>query len=241
MTKPWLSDEIAANGRSVAENFASWFRNSKVVEHDAKPQVVYHGTKATFDSFKVGVESTNESTFGPLFVRRLGLFFAEDEAFSQTFAVQGDRSNPGLVMPVYLSVQNPLDLTEGFQGLHQSDFDKLMPFIKDNYWAVNLGPDAMWELFDDGTIGSHEFIDVLKKAGFDGVKIVERDRNSECTSVWVALDSCQIKSATDNSGLYLRESASLNDQNEANILKKSDAAKVLIDNQRVRKNKSPSV
>ena len=183
-------------------NFWRWFGDSKVVDADGRPLVVYHGTKGDFSEFEVGRETENSGAFGNYKESRLGLFFAEDSKLSDTFAAQGDKKQPGSnVMPVYLRVKKPLDLTEGFQGLHSDDFNKLFDsFLKDNYWAVNLNPDDIWSMLDKGTVGATEFVNAAKVAGFDGVKIIERDAQSEATNVWVAFNPTQIKSAIGNNG-----------------------------------------
>lgn len=227
---PWEDDSVAPNGRFVKENFSLWFGHSKVVGRDNAPKMVFHGTKAVFESFRVGIETINSGTFGPFTERRMGLFFAEEQAFAETFTVQGNKLKAGChVLALYLSLQNPLDLTEGFQGLHGSDFDRLMPFIKDNYWAVNLSPDDIWSLFDEGTVGAKDFIKTLQEAGFDGVKMIERNRDSEATDVWVALDPCQVKSARGNSGLYLSGNPSIDDHKEALVIKSAQCAALSID------------
>lgn len=69
--------------KAKAKNFAEWFGDSKVVDADGNPLVVYHGTSADFDSFKDGSN-----------------MFATNENYS--YIKSSDR-----VIPVYLSLQNP--------------------------------------------------------------------------------------------------------------------------------------
>lgn len=76
-------------------NFKRWFGDSKVVNEDGSPKVVYHGTTADFDTFDL--ESSDDGDFGP------GLYFTDQPAAANTYA-QGDG---GRVVPVYLNLRNP--------------------------------------------------------------------------------------------------------------------------------------
>lgn len=73
------------------ENFKRWFRRSKVVDSKGKPLVVYHGTRADFDTFKVPVGGAH--------------FGTSDQASDRIF-------NKGHVMPVYLSIQKFIRLPD---------------------------------------------------------------------------------------------------------------------------------
>ncbi len=81
--------------------FKRWFGDSKVVDAEGKPLVVYHGTRPTdeaegFDVFDVGAA---------------GSYFTPDPAYAAAFTddtfdeFEGAR---GPILPVYLSIKNPL-------------------------------------------------------------------------------------------------------------------------------------
>lgn len=74
--------------------FQAWFKDSKVVDDSGKPLVVYHGTKASFDTFKASNKQQMVN----------GAFFASNVEVANVFAGSKEGSN---VMPVYLSLQNP--------------------------------------------------------------------------------------------------------------------------------------
>ena len=76
--------------------FNDWFGDSKVVDAEGKPLVVYHGTTKDFDTFESG-----------MFTSRPGVAtgFAGGDSFAPTGAN---------VMPVYISMQNPMPWTEAF-------------------------------------------------------------------------------------------------------------------------------
>jgi hypothetical protein len=48
---PLTDDRLAPNGRTRADNFKTWFSDSKVVDENQQPLVVFHGTNSAFDAF----------------------------------------------------------------------------------------------------------------------------------------------------------------------------------------------
>ena len=85
--------------KTQTKEFKDWFGDSKVVDEDGKPLVVYHGTKKEFDEFdikKVGSQ-TDTGMFGN------GFYFTEDKTKAEGYA--GEK---GEVMSMYISMKNPL-------------------------------------------------------------------------------------------------------------------------------------
>ena len=81
--------------------FNRWFNGSKIVNEDGTPRVVYHGTNADFSEFK-----TSER----------GIFFSESPTVASNYTEykrSADSVNDGNVMPVYLSMQNPVTVEFG--------------------------------------------------------------------------------------------------------------------------------
>lgn len=77
-------------------NFWKWFADSKVVNADGTPRVMYHGTSADFDTFdtsKIVVVDT-DAPFN-------GFWFSSDSDTSPAF------HNPSNIMPLYLRITNP--------------------------------------------------------------------------------------------------------------------------------------
>ena len=86
--------------------FKKWFGDSKVVDADGKPLVVYHGTDAEFESF---IPSSN-GVYGP------GAYFTKYNGDAATYGKN--------VIPVYLSIQNPLKMSMGdFRRLRSEGVD----------------------------------------------------------------------------------------------------------------------
>jgi hypothetical protein len=81
--------------------FKRWFSASKVVDEAGQPLVVYHGTAADFDEF---ANPYAEDVVGGWNM------FTEDPAYASRFAPAVGAQ--GSILPVYLSIKNPLDLTQ---------------------------------------------------------------------------------------------------------------------------------
>ena len=95
--------------RPETPEFKRWFKNSKVVDQDGKPLVVYHGSGTKFWEFKNEFTGIGNDQYGP------GFYFTSDQdvAHGYTTRRMNDQIKPGgednpTVMPVYLSIQNPI-------------------------------------------------------------------------------------------------------------------------------------
>jgi hypothetical protein len=195
------------------EAFWRWFGGSKVVDEDGKPLVVYHGTpNGEFFEFEKGRPGTTTFIGIPVKTQRHGFFFAEDKAFSQSFAEQGD-SRTGAVMSVYLSIKNPLRMPE--IGVLQTDIEKLVAQGVDRKWLEEHAGNIRetWEAFDDEQ--GAWFVERIKQAGYDGVYFTElNEATDQPADVWVAFEPTQIKSATGNRGTYDPELADIRAQSD---------------------------
>lgn len=164
---------------SENENFKTWFKNSKVVDKQGNPLVVYHGTDANFTKFKkMGGKIVN--IFGTTPVNREGYFFASTEEQAKGFGKN--------ILKVYLSLQNPIDLT------NEKEFDKQLEELEsvgiNPRWIMKSEP---WELFDDED--GDAFISALKKLGYDGAIFEEPDAGvGRGGKAYVAFYPNQIKS-----------------------------------------------
>ncbi len=199
-----LGKRIAKTDEQIAA-FWRWFGASAAREpmlsskerwSDKKPLVLYHGTKHTFTSFRPTGTGTVSHAFGSYTTERHGMFFAESAEFAATFSEQGGDAHGGRVIPVYLRVENPLDLTT---GISEEDEEALRREGVSIRWLNNLH--EYWEAFD-GDNGAR-FVAALKNIGFDGVMLTEENTSSgERENVWVVFSPTQIKSATGNRGTF---------------------------------------
>lgn len=195
-------------GRRIARTeeglraFYEWFGDSLIVDEKGRPLVVYHGRDARNNfaefkpniSFRSGFLGSVRKVLSPVF------FFTPSKTQAHDFAVNRANSNfYAEVLPLYLSISNPIDLTDKnayklANRLH----------LTDRFGEVPAKGD-MWKIFDE-----ENNIKILKEAGYDGAIISERaaaksfgnkDKLSQTT--YVAFSPNQIKSV-DNRGSFSR-------------------------------------
>lgn len=105
-----------ATDQTQTEAFKRWFAGSRVVDADGKPLVVYHGTGADFSVFtrdRAGATSGAANA-------GMGFFFTDQPEVAGRYAAMSGGAQS--VMPVYLSLQNPIRLT----AKNMMEADKLL-------------------------------------------------------------------------------------------------------------------
>lgn len=154
------------------ENFKNWFGESKVVDENGEPLVVYHGTNADFESFEMQPDRLKSSDWGE------GFYFTPSGFSASFFAERSKELSPersgASVIPAYISLQNPEIINlQKVSGLMRSG----------------------------GIDGASDFTRRLKDAGKDGVIVINQDIDTETGEVveeWVeeivAFSPAQIKS-----------------------------------------------
>lgn len=221
-----------SNGERIAQsepalrNFYKWFGDSKVVDSQGRPLVVYHGTKAQFEEFageKIGQSGTSEG---------VGFYFTNDRNIAAGY---------GDVMSVYLKLEHPVYAYA--QVFLAEDYDGDLDIMEANAEMIR---DASMQVLEDLKAKGYEFYDettsqmadiytetdydslvntiemyikdgikaeeydenklyndireaIIKEFGFDGFK-TKRYNNSDA-AVYVALMSNQIKSV-NNRGTF---------------------------------------
>ncbi|HRS75474.1 MAG TPA: ABC transporter transmembrane domain-containing protein, partial [Anaerolineaceae bacterium] len=92
------------------EAFRKWFGNSRVVDEDGEPLVVYH--TGAFDDSKIISASDVQKEKGNYDPDRFnhGIYFTADAEYSGTYgeSLSGKPLEGASMFPVYLSIQNPL-------------------------------------------------------------------------------------------------------------------------------------
>lgn len=195
----------------------NWLQNTHAWDGH-KPRVFYHATTKDFDTFNTHGTGF-ASALGMAFeVERHGSFFAVDPKFAESFIEDPNRpgqyKDGGRVIPVYLSIQNPIDLRDNNLSYMLRDEDTVEGF-KQNDIDLNsiysyFSEYDRWELFD-GPEGA-EFVDNLQKLGFDGAIINERPEEAESGEVWVAFNPNQVK-AIHNRGSFSTDDPRLMKEN----------------------------
>lgn len=85
--------ERIAKSEPALRNFWNWFGDSKVVDEDGRPLVVYHGTDAEFDTFDKNITPKRNNLLGQ------GFYFTNQQDKAKWFGKN--------IMPVYLKIENP--------------------------------------------------------------------------------------------------------------------------------------
>ena len=107
-----------------------WFGNSEVVDDSGQPKIVYHATYGDFEDFRtpedsaeIGVHFGSDETANQrLLLKRLeefertGDLTLEDDARAEAIQQTEEKLGAPNIMPVYLSIQNPLRMVESRQG-----------------------------------------------------------------------------------------------------------------------------
>ncbi len=169
--------------------FRAWFGNSKVVDKDGKPLVMYHGTTKDFTEFK----NYEEYGGGHGEIH----FFTTNKDYANVYAEDKGSKEGGNIIPVYLRSEKLFDTTNPAH----------MALVKKSFRADGMEP---WEqkayiedyfhkglpLWDNG-----DMIRMAQKNGFDGIKMVERKSGIESIGVF---SPNQIKSAIGNKGTWSR-------------------------------------
>lgn len=116
-----------SNGERIAQsepalrNFYKWFGDSKVVDEEGRPIVMYHGTSNTFDSFDPTTfgYATDSGFFGS------GFYFTPIESEARYYG--------RIVMPVYLKIEKPFIVSTGgyYSGLYDNLFEGGGQLLKD--------------------------------------------------------------------------------------------------------------
>ena len=194
-------DGIAGDGalRQVAPvtdmpAFQAWFRNSMVVDADDRPLVVYHGTPTSFTAFKPG--GTDPRASGP------AMWFTpnrtEINAAHNIGGYEGHYKPGTHVMPVYLSVQAPLRVTDK----NRNEVGARFGMAPGSGFPRLLTP---------------KLVHFLKAQGYDGIFFTAKETPEvgDLADEIIVFDPTQIKSAIGNRGTY--------DPTSPNILYQRDA------------------
>lgn len=219
------------------KEFKDWFGDSKVVDENGKPLVVYHGSGTTIDEFKYDFTDQGNDQLGS------GFYFttSDTEANGYTTATLAGRekklggTDKPSVVSAYLAIENPLD-ADATGAITKSQISRLInksPIVDDRLLdfgdidyegraSVMATAIAAYESDDDTrkleTLFKvandfypnrvQEFNAAVRDVlGYDGVVKDFGERTH-----WVAFFPNQIKSATGNRGTFSRKSNRIDEQ-----------------------------
>ena len=158
--------------QTETRQFKRWFGDSKVVDRDGEPLVVYHGTSEKNGDFFI-FDSSKAKKKGGLGLAALGKgnYFTSER-------LTGNERYGKRVIQTFLRIENPF-VYEGGESFREQV-------------AKKIDKNAM-------TMTQEEIQEVMRSKGYDGV--IQYDSSGK-PNVAVAFDSNQIKSATDNVGTF---------------------------------------
>lgn len=240
-------EQLASEGKSVlfqsgnpqteTEAFKNWFGDSKVVDANGEPLVVYHGTASDISEFDISRsgESTNNTGF-----YGEGAYFTEDIEDAAGYAGWAERGDGGRnLIPVYLSISRPVYVhinpkTEVDKSKSRHSLQILLDQLeKGGAFGTYPDPNEAGSLFGKLTkyLANAEFekfmgalynsqgggrgtSELAKRAGFDGVTVYSFKRGKNMLLEAVAFKPEQIKSAIGNNGDFSPASPNILNQGE---------------------------
>lgn len=152
--------------------FKKWFGDSKVVDADGKPLVVYHGGRS-------GIEMFNN----PDGRYKTGIFFTADVRVANLFAGKGE------TYPVYLTIKKPFIVDAKNVSYYWIDTPKeMVGYVTEDMDTVDTDLIAEWAFKNnyDGVI----------------IKNVVEGRGEVPSDVYIVPKNTQIKSAVGNRGTF---------------------------------------
>jgi len=190
-----------AKSKEALENFYKWFGDSKVVDEQGRPLVVYHGTYAEFNNFNKNMVS-NYSAYSKNF------YFTENKQRATDY---GNK-----ILSVYLKSDNLFDVELNLPT--REDIEKINKILAKDGLKLegDYGFNGMYMtgenfLNDLGVMTEQDYDYLLKEIGYDGIKSKDE---------FIVFNPNQIKS-TSNRGTF--------DINEDNIYYQSAFAGSRVD------------
>ena len=157
--------------------------NTKVVDENGNPKVVYHGTPnifTVFDKEKQG-SSTDRGIWGS------GFYFSESSDYAQTYAKR--KGVEGQVLSLYLNLGNPLFISLRNGG---NDGAKYFHDLQQKYFTDDVYED-IYKVEDNMARAQETMMQELMGNGYDGV-VIEYSHPT-IADEYVAFNPNQIKSA----------------------------------------------
>lgn len=180
-------DPIATTEQGL-RNFYKWFVDSKVVDEQGRPLVVYHGTSADerFESF------FQDST----------IWATPDKQYAEKY---NWKKTPDKLYSLYMKAENIKDIGNIEENLTEENLKKLSKATGIPYDELLKELVLSRVLFDEKENSSiwvftrsNAFYNLAKKYGIDGIKATESNENID---TYATFSSYNVKS-TDNPGLF---------------------------------------
>lgn len=211
--------------------FKAWFKDSKVVDQNGNPRVMFHGTRSgiDFDVWRNDPMRDLGMHFGTVGQANHPRFVGHESEFHDENR-QNYHVMPARIIPVYLSIQNPLRMEDVFGGMGANSLEALKKAIKlpaeteeklrnllpvKNEYNITIAGGDRSEYV-------REFQKAIQAAGYDGIVYtnvqepsyveygVDEDGNEDPYKItdiqyddsYIVFEPEQIKSAVGNSGEF---------------------------------------
>jgi hypothetical protein len=188
--------------------FKLWFGNSKVVNNEGRPLIMYHGTnKANADGSDFTMFDTYASAHG---LMGQGSYFTDNKAVAQSYTTKGKGSSPR-VYETYLSIKNPLDMdaianpelwkAQFSDAADGGYFDGMKKNTNEAYYRQAEEYFADEQFYRDEA--AEMLVSGIEEMGYDGVTHIGGGRvkaDSVKHRVYIIFHPGQVKSATSNNG-----------------------------------------
>lgn len=196
-----LQKLVAERGKTESAAFTRWFGNSKAVNRNGEPLLVFHGAGARFTTFDAGGK--------PIWLTA-NIQYAEKYSTANRAAEKLMPSssiyagNVDRVIPAYIRVENPADVGDtdgGFDGNYMDLAKRIgvRPSELRQAWEEAGRPEMLWQV-----VNSKQMSELLKRHGYDGIQAIENG-----VATWAVLEPTQIKSAVANNGAFSLKSADI--------------------------------
>lgn len=185
--------------QTESRQFKRWFGDSKVVNEDGSPKLMYRGGNEDIEIF-----DRRKSKASNLYGR--GFYFTESEEHAKQY---------GGVNSYYLRIEHPMDASSGDKQINQSQMRNFLEAVAEDedYGLENYGYGATVDSVLRSLRGKDDFAalqDINATAVGDFVAAIELFNEVNGTKYdgiitpteTVVFDSRQIKSATDNAGTF---------------------------------------
>ena len=185
--------------------FKKWFGDSKVVDKDGNPLVMYHGTNKSENGNAFSFFDTYGSKYG---LMGIGSYFTENPDIASSYSKKGKGNTP-TVYKVFLSIKNPIDMDAkadpDLWKKHFPDAEDYHDGGDTNESWFRAAEEALTDQMIPAYEGAEAIQEGLRSMGYDGITHIGGGRindNSVRHRVYIAFDPTQIKSATGNIGTF---------------------------------------
>lgn len=184
--------ERIAKSEPALRNFYKWFGDSKVVDSQGRPLVVYHGTDAEFDTFDISkFGQTDSGEFGK------GFYFTDSKNYAEEYG--------SIVMPVYLKITNAYTTKVG-NNISEEKTERIKADGYDGIFVLSRPDEYKISNFDSREEYEAAVADISKSGKYIVETVWKGDDVDEKTFVYsrveyVAFEPNQIKSV-NNRGTF---------------------------------------